>query len=48
MKVGAITSGVDSRAIGAMCGGREPEEVQQEIDDVKKLLRCVNFREIWS
>ena len=38
MKVGAITSGLDTRALGANCGGREPDEVQQDIDDVKKLI----------
>jgi len=38
MKVGAITSGLDTRALGARCGGREPEEVQQDIDDVKNLI----------
>jgi len=38
MKVGAITSGLDTRALGANCGGREPDEVQQDIDDVRKLI----------
>jgi hypothetical protein len=38
MKVGAITSGLDTRALGANCGGREPNEVQQDIDDVRKLI----------
>lgn len=38
MKVGAITSGLDTRALGAKCGGREPDEVQQDIDDVRRLI----------
>jgi hypothetical protein len=38
MKVGAITSGLDTRALGANCGGREPDEVQQDIDDVRELI----------
>jgi hypothetical protein len=38
MKVGAITSGLDTRALGANCGGREPGEVQQDIDDGRKLI----------
>jgi hypothetical protein len=38
MKVGAITSGLDTRALGANRGGREPGEVQQDIDDVRKLI----------
>ncbi len=38
MKVGAITSGLDTRALGANCGGRELDEVQQDIDDVRELI----------
>jgi hypothetical protein len=38
MKVGAITSGLDTRALGANRGGREPDEVQQDIDDVRELI----------
>jgi hypothetical protein len=38
MKVGAITSGLDTRALGANCGGREPDEVQQDINDVRELI----------
>ena len=38
MKVGAITSGLETRALGATCGGREPEEVQKDIEDVKELI----------
>jgi hypothetical protein len=38
MKVGAITSGLDTRALGANCGGREPDDVRQDIDDVRKLI----------
>jgi hypothetical protein len=38
MKVGAITSGLDTRALGANCGGRQPDEVQQDIDDVRSLI----------
>ena len=38
MKVGAITSGLDTRALGANCGGREPDGVQQDIDDIRELI----------
>ena len=38
MKVGAITSGLETRALGANLGGREPEEVQKDLEDVKELI----------
>jgi hypothetical protein len=38
MKVGAITSGLQTRALGANLGGRGPEEVQKDIEDVKELI----------
>jgi hypothetical protein len=38
MKVGAITSGLETRALGANLGGREPAEVQKDIEDVKELI----------
>ena len=38
MKVGAITSGLETRALGANLGGREPEEVQKDIEDVRELI----------
>ncbi len=38
MKVGAITSGIDTRALGANLGGRELDEVRQDIDDVRELI----------
>jgi len=38
MKVGAIISGLETRALGATCEGREPAEVQKDIEDVKELI----------
>lgn len=38
MKVGAVTSGLESRALGANLGGRKPEEAQKDIEDVKELI----------
>ncbi len=38
MKVGAITSGLDTRALGANFGGRKPDDVQQDINDVRELI----------
>jgi hypothetical protein len=47
MKVGAVTSGLDTRALGANCGGRKPGEVEQDIDDVRKLISVCQLRAIW-
>lgn len=38
MKVGAVTSGLDTRSLGANCGGRQPDEVRQDIEDIKELI----------
>jgi hypothetical protein len=38
MKVGAITSGLETRSLGANLGGRKLEDVGKDIEDVKELI----------
>lgn len=38
MKVGAITSGLETQRLGSDCGGRPPADVQKDIEDVKELI----------
>jgi len=39
MKLGAIVSGLDTRALGANDGGRHEKQVQQDIEDIRNLIR---------
>ena len=38
MKLGAIVSGLDTRALGANYGGRDEGQVQQDIEDIRDLI----------
>jgi hypothetical protein len=38
MKLGAIISGLDTRALGANDGGRDEDQVQQDIEDIRDLI----------
>ena len=38
MKLGAIVSGLDTRALGANYGGRNVEQVQHDIEDIRGLI----------
>src|SRR5450755_1297765 len=39
MKLGAIVSGLDTRALGANYGGRDEEQVQHDIEDIRGLIK---------
>ena len=39
MKLGAIVSGLDTRALGANDGGRDGSQIQRDIEDIKDLIR---------
>ena len=38
MKLGAIVSGLDTRALGANYGGRNESQVRQDIEDIGNLI----------